>query len=255
MKRIATIGVAIIVFLFSTNVVRSATVDAKLVEITATISSFGTMNMDFLKIADDTDVGAIEFGAVENTVGDWSTLPKAYIKISVIDDAPSWTLRVYTDNFKDQPAPEISTWGYQYGGLVDHTRPGAKVALGWLASESLRGSTGPVTGNPADGRKLDNTVDPPQWLSGGNGFTYLKDKSDNDDPIQPGNQGFVITDGYLTVAFGSPSYTRVVRPDLEPGNIELATATSPFYFYVEGQFRGASAADYGTMINFDLVSE
>ncbi len=248
-----TLGAALIAAAFTANVVHAASADTKTVDVSATISGVSALNVEVRKISDDSLATAIGFGSVANTVPAWSTLPGEYVKISVDDNETSWELKAYTENFGGV-LPATATWGWQYGGMIAPAREGAKVALGWLANPTTI-PAGPATGNPADGRKMDTTVNPPVWQAGGNGFTYLKDSADGDTPEQEGDQSFDIASGYLNVAFGSFAETRIVRPNLESATELLATPTTPFYVYLEGQFSGAPPAAYSTTVKFDLINK
>lgn len=251
MKKMATLGAALLAAAFTANVAHAASADTKTVDVSATISGVSALNVEVRKITDDTVATAIGFGSVANTVAPWSTLPGEYVKISVDDNETSWALKIYTENFGGV-LPDTTTWGWQYGGMIAPARDGAKVALGWLANPTTIASPGPGTGDPALGRALDAGGN---WIAGGNGFTYVKDSADGDTPTQTGDQSFDITSGYLNVAFGSFSETRIVRPNLETATELLASPTAPFYLYVEGQFNGAPPAAYSTTIKFDLINQ
>jgi hypothetical protein len=253
MKRFVSLGAAVIAVAFASTLVHSAPADSKDVDVSATILGVGRLTVSTHKIADDTLVAPnkINFGSVENTVGEWSTLPTEYVKVTVEDNETAWKLKTYSDNFGGV-LPDTTTWGWQFGGMIATGRPGAKVALGWLANPTLIAAPGPGTGNPANGRAVD--IDG-KWIAGGNGFTYLKDKADGDAPEQEGDQSFHMEDDYINIAQGSFSETRIMRPNLEAGNEKLDTQTTPFYVYVEGQFNGAPPAVYSTTIKLDLVNE
>jgi hypothetical protein len=149
--------------------------------------------------------------------------------------------------------------------MVDEGKVGKKVGMGWTVREII---TSPITtGNPADGRKPldpDLPYSEDNWQAGGNGFTYLKDKSDQNTPEPDGieapdgstDQSFQYTSGYINVAYGGFQTTKLVRPELQKAVLELkgADAKKPFFYFLEGNFSGASAATYVTVIYFDLVN-
>lgn len=261
MKRIATLGAAVLAAAFSANAVYAAPADSKSVDVSAVISGVSTVNVKTLKIADNSDSATalkLDFASVPNTVAEWSTQPSEYIKLSVIDNENGWKLKTYTDNagptvILDGSETSTTTWGYQYGGLVSPTRAGAKIGMGWLVNPTVIAG-GPALGDPAKGRVVDS--DKKVIPAESNGFTYLKDKADLDDPTQTGDQSFVGADagGYTVVAFGDFTSARITRPNLQDGN-EAIAAGSDFFYYVEGQFRGAKPASYTGKIVFDLVNQ
>jgi len=257
------LGAALIAAAFTTQMVHAVPADSKSVAVSAVITGSSIVNVKTLKMSDNSDSATplkLEFPSVTNTVGEWSTQPNEYIKLSVVNSENGWKLKTYTDNagptvVLDGSVASTTTWGYQYGGLVSPTRAGAKVGMGWLVNTTVIPG-GPALGDPANGRvlKADKvTVDPA--LS--NGFTYLKDKADIDVPTQDEDQSFAAADlgGYTVVAFGDFISTRITRPNLQDGNEALATGSADFFYYVEDQFRGAKPASYTGKIVFDLVNQ
>ncbi|MBP9128448.1 MAG: hypothetical protein KBG07_06735 [Elusimicrobia bacterium] len=247
MKRIATLGAAIIAAAFVENVVHAAVVATKQVDVSATVSGLSDLKTEVKNVADNTDATVMAFPAIAAGEPEWANKPQQYVKVTVDNNsALSWRLRSYTNNFAPiAPADKvahIALWGEQFGGLKGAV-PGAKASLAWLVNPTVI-PDGPGVGNPVDGTT--------------NGFTFLKDFQDFDISVTTADdESFAVADaaGYTNMAFGAPSYTRIVRPNVVGGNEPLATRNTPFYYYVEGNFGGAVATTYTTTINFDLINQ
>lgn len=247
MKRIVTLGAVLIATAFIQNVVHAAVVATKPVDVSATVTGLSDLKTEVKTIVGDVDGTALTFGTVGAGAGDWANQPTQYVKVTVDNNAAlSWRLRSYTDNFAPiAPADKsahIAVWGEQFGGMKGSVA-GAKAGLAWLVNPTTIAG-GPGLGNPVDGKT--------------NGFTFLKDKQDFDIVVTTStDESFAVADaaGYTNVAFGAPTFTRIVRPNLAAGNEALATRNAPFYYYVEGNFGGAVATSYGTTIKFDLINE
>lgn len=247
MKRIATLGAVLIAAAFIENTVHAAVVATKPVTVSATVTGLSDLKTEVKTIAGDVDDTSLAFGTVAAGVGEWANKPAQYVKITVDNNAAlSWRLRSYTDNFAPiapaDKAAHVAVWGEQFGGLKGAVA-GAKASLGWLVNPTT------IAGGPAVGNPVDGTT---------NGFTFLKDKQDFDIAVTTStDESFSVADaaGYTNMAFGAPTYTRIVRPNVAGGNEPLATRNTPFYYYVEGNFGGAVATSYATTINFDLINE
>jgi hypothetical protein len=218
----------------------ATTVDTYNTSVTATVGAVNAFTRNIRKIADNSADTAISFGAQSSAAPLWGSKPSQYLALSIDDNAPSWNLRVYTDNFASLPA--TATWGYQYGGLKGNV-DGAKAAMGWmvLPNTDTNASGGPGLGNPADGST--------------NGWTFIKDKSDQDDPSTASDDSFAGFPGYLNVAYGASSFTSIVRPNLTGGAEQLPARTDPFYMYFEGNFNGAPAASYSANLKLELINQ
>ncbi|MBL0059211.1 MAG: hypothetical protein IPP35_08920 [Elusimicrobia bacterium] len=265
MKRIVTLGAAVLAVAFSVSIARAAetTVGTNDVTVGAKVLGASALYTDVKLIADNTDPGSrvLRFGDIAAGASAWSNKPLEYVQITVDDnhvsaDGKGWRLRTYTNNFPalnlgdaDQVKQTTTTWGYNFGGLKGDVNS-AKAAMGWWASTSTVVG-GPVIGNPEQGLT--------------NGFTFLKDGKDFDDPstveivggVNKKDESFTASDaaGYCNVAFGSPSFTRVVKPATADGNLPTLTPTTPFYYYVGANFNGAAKATYDTKIMFDLIEQ
>jgi hypothetical protein len=249
MKKMLTLGAAIVSAAFLSNVVHAAVAQSGLVGVGAVVSeSPSTLDIRVLDIATGDVAANVNFGSPSNAVPVWSTLAPNVVEIKVVN-ANSWELKTYTDNFAGVPPTDQQLWGTQYGGMIDAAKVGKKVGMGWALKTSRVPATDVTVGNPSDGKI--------------NGFTYLKDKSDQDDPATVGadaNEGFDMGSGYINVAFGGYTETNIVIPtktDPVTGGFAptlLANPGDPFFCYFEGNFSGASAATYETTVHFDLVN-
>lgn len=218
------------------------------VPVTATVEGTNVLTAQTKNIVGNTDATTITFGAIAATPALWGNLAQQYIGVSVLDNAPSWRLRSMTNNFTTQPS--TTTWGFAYGGLV--ATNGAKAPMAWLNNTTLL-PAGPVTGNPA--------TEPAK------GWTFLKDMRDVDDPATLstttangfGNhdESFPAADaqGYTNIAFGAPSFTRIVRPNATGGSDELTNTNDAWYFYVEADFKSSPAASYTSILILELLNQ
>lgn len=280
MKKLVSLGAAIVSVAFFSNAVHAAQADLQTIGVGAIVSeSASQMDLRVLNIETEAAVAEVDFGAPMNNVPQWSTLAPHVVEIKLVN-ANNWELKTYTDNFvgvsdADKASEAfIDKWGYQYGGLVDEGKVGKKVGLGWSVKETFLKENDLSTGNPANGRGIvkdadgNTVIDPvtgkPKWETGGNGFTYLKDKSDKDTPEENGqeapdgstDQSFLGAGGYVNIAYGNYKNTNLVRPELEEPVVALEgdAAEQPFFYYLEGNFSGAPAATYKTIVNFELVN-
>jgi hypothetical protein len=168
-------------------------------------------------------------------------LANQYVAITVNDNAVSWRLRVYTNNFNDAPNPAV--WGYNYGGLVN-----AQLALiatmGWYCTAS---NTIPNTGNP----QFPATT----------GWKNFLDKMDADNPSTGSvNESFSSMDdgGYTNIAYGTGSYTRVIRPNIAgPQSVSLNKFNDTFYLYLEAGTPPNTDmnATYNATVVMDLIHQ
>jgi hypothetical protein len=234
---------------------QAATVDTATVDVTATVTGVSTLTTQPKNIdtdtddTNDTDATNIAFGSIGAGTGVWGNLPGQYVRINVDDNAPSWRLSAYSNNFGGA-VPDPADWpGTQFGGMISQGGIlGQRAPMAWMSLPNTV-ANGPGTGLPSD---------PTQ------GWTFMKDLADQDDPATATNdESFAASDaaGFTNVAFGAASFTNIVRPNLDDpatpqseGSETLAGRTDPFYWYVEADFSGSSAADYGTTINLDLIN-
>ena len=220
---------------FEINYVGGATVT-----VNASVTGSNTLTTQAKSIAGNGSSTTITYATIVGHPAAWSTLADQYIQISVDDNAPSWRLRSFTNNFVGISSVPTNVWGYAYGGLKGDVN-GAKAAVAWRNNSTIL-STGPTTGNPQTGT---------------NGWTFIKDMRDEDDPIAVGDQSFVAADlaGYTNIAFGAPSYTRMVNPTVEGGSESLATITTPWFYYTEADFSPSPAATYSTSLVLELLNQ
>lgn len=260
MNKFANMGAALVAVTLAVGSVYAAPADTEVLPVGAIITAApADLTLEVRKISDNTLVTdkKVDFGSVVNSAPAWGTVAPQYVKMSV-DNPSGWELKTYTDNFTfTGTVPDKAIWGQQFGGLIGPAGSGKKVGMGWTVKNSALPFASLTPGDPKDGRKLVGT--PPVFAPGGNGFTYLKDKADQNLTDEtgadvPGDQVFDMNSGYINIAFGNIDETRIVAPELESGQVKLAAANSPMYLYVEGNFRGASAATYSTVINYDLVN-
>jgi hypothetical protein len=209
------------------------------VGVSATVLGVNTLTAEPRNVSDDQPAPGVAFGSVSPGGSAWSELADQYLRVAVNDNAASWRLRAYSNNFASPPS--TATWGFQYGGLIGNVA-GAKAPGAWLTNPNAIPG-GPGVGNPADGTS--------------NGWTFLKDFHDVDDPGAAGDSSFAGSDadGYTNIAFGSPSFTRIVRPNIGGGSEALATPTSPFFFYLEADFSASPADSYSGTYVLELINQ
>jgi len=245
MKKLFALGAAVLVAGIVTTARAETIVAVNTADVSATVTGLSALFTDVLKMSDNSAVvdRTLKFGTIAGNPAAWSNKPGEAIKIKVDDNALSWRLRTYTDNFAT--APSTTTWGFNFGGLKGNV-DGAKASMGWmiLPDTGTHAAGGPGTGDPSQ-------VPP-------NGWTFVKDAKDYDDPnTAASDESFASSDGagYTNVAFGTASFTRIVRPNIGGGNEALASRDADFYYYAEANFNGATAATYGTTIKFDLINQ
>ena len=216
------------------------------VPFSATVVGVNSLTTQLKLVSTNVNQSSATFPIITGTQSTWSVLAQQYVETRVSDNALAWELRVYSNNFPTT-VPSTTTWGRQYGGLIGNVS-GAKVPMAWLVNPNPIGNPGPATGNPV------NSI--------ANGWTFLKDTRDVDDPSTPivvsppsGDESFAASDdaGFTNIAFGSPNFTRIVRPNAG-GSEALATTTSPFFVYFEGDFASSPAASYSTNLVLELIN-
>ncbi|OGS19241.1 MAG: hypothetical protein A2219_08680 [Elusimicrobia bacterium RIFOXYA2_FULL_50_26] len=241
MKRSIKLAVAVLAVatLASRIVCAETSVATNNISASASITAVNTLTTELLKIADNTLSAALAFGNVSSGGTAWNTLPESYVKVTVQDNSVAWRLRIYSDNY--DTAPSTAVYGYSYGGLRGDVT-GSKVPMAWLNNTTL------IAGGPAVGNPVVGTT---------NGWIFLKDEKDVDDPLLADDQSFIGSDavGYTNIAFGAASYTRIVRPNVTGLSEELTTPTAPFYLYTEGDFSSAPAATYTGTIKLELLNQ
>jgi len=196
---------------------------------TANIQASTSLSVQAKKISDNSNVSSIDFGDVPGTTGD--DLAPHYVAVDVDSNYSAWELEIYTDNFTTQP--DTTTWGYQYGGMVDTGKDGGhRVGMKWGAYVSTT-----------------TVADPPANIDVWN---YLKDKKDINPPGETKmSWAAAHADGYTNIAYGGPDYTMVV----EPGTTGTKDTDSKLAVYAVGLFGSAPADSYSTVIGFDLYHE
>jgi gliding motility-associated-like protein len=172
-------------------------------------------------IADDqVQAGGLGFDLAFSS--DMFKVSKQYVKLDYVPytNAPAWRLDMYTDN-KASPAL------LQMGGLIGVSSNAAHVPLAWKMSTA----TLPPTVLPVD--IMVSTG------SAAQGWGWLKDKSDVDDPTTPNmNESWAVAynGGYTAIASGGLSNS----------------APATVYLYFEGDFNGAPADNYSCNIWLDM---
>ncbi|MBK7207426.1 MAG: hypothetical protein IPH91_03995 [Elusimicrobia bacterium] len=264
MKKLFAFGTAALVAGFVTTARAETVVAVNTVDAVATVSVVDDLYTDVMIMSNNnlTAVRTLNFGTINGTPALWSNKPLQAVKIKVDDNAPSWRLRTYTDNFP-ATTPTTTTWGWNFGGMK--AGDGNKAAMGWmiLPDTGTHAGGGPGTGDPQFGSIKSTTTG---LITGGNGWTYLKDFKDYNDPsndvIVDGkntkDESFTGSDagGYCNIAFGNPSSTTIVRPNVNPGNEALLGGRlADFYYYAEANFNGSAGGDYATTVKFDLINE
>lgn len=210
------------------------------VPVSLVVAGVNTLNSQIKNVSDNANAANVTFPSFSGPQSSWSLVANQYMQLSVDDNSVGWRLRLYSNNFTSQPS--TTTWGFQYGGLIGG--PGAKIPMAWLLNPNTIPG-GPGIGVPAN--PANSTI---------NGWTFLKDARDVDDPAAAGDSSFVGADagGYTNIAFGSPAFTRIVRPNLAGGSEALATTTSPFFLYFKGDVSAAPASSYTTNLVLDLIN-
>lgn len=242
MKRIIALGGVLAVAAVALTSVHAATsVDSKTANVSVTIDGFNSITMA-IKNMDHTVATGIGFANVDPAGSTWIAKGSQYVELSVNDNINTgWELRNYTDNFNFAGGilPSTTVWGYQYGGLRG-TVDGQRAGVGWmvLPDTGVVQFQGPDAGNPVN--------------SGTNGWTFLKDRSDQNPPGST-DQSFDGSAGYKNIAFGGLTETRIVRPDAG-GSQPLLTRTSKFYYFLGGDFKGLAPGTYSATITFELMN-
>lgn len=263
MKKLFALGAAALVAGFVTTARAETVVAVNTVDAVATVNVVDDLYTDVMIMSSNalTPTRVLDFGTITGTPALWSNKPLQAVKIKVDNNAQSWRLRTYTENFP-AATPSTTTWGWNFGGMK--AGDGAKAAMGWmiLPDTGTHAAGGPGTGDPANGSiKSTSNV-----IIGGNGWTYLKDSKDYNDPsndiivdgINTKDESFTGSDaaGYCNIAFGGPSTTNIVRPNIDPGNELLSSGRDgDFFFYAEANFNGAPGGSYSTTVKFDLINE
>ena len=232
MKRIAKLGGVVAALLFVSVAVKAATI-TRMANVTATVTSTATLTADVRLISNDNPAGELAFGTVELGASAWANMPPQYVNLRVVNNSANWRLRLTTKNFAT--APSTSTWGFAYGALKGDVE-GALVPLAWRASTETTTGYSPAMGDPGANPSV--------------GWTFIKDQQDQNDPDNTsGDQSFAWVDantGYCNIAYGSAGGTNVVAlsPTVDEATA-LPTPDSEFKLFVEGNFNGATAANYG----------
>ena len=104
------------------------------VGVSATIGVSDILALQAKNISDDAAVGAVTFGNVANE----RVVAPQYVEINVDSNRNSWELDIYTDNFAT--APDTTTWGTQYGGLIG-TTAGNRAPMLWETYDEKEAAT------------------------------------------------------------------------------------------------------------------
>ncbi|MEE9316402.1 MAG: hypothetical protein V3U97_04760, partial [bacterium] len=181
----------------------------KSVPASATVTGVSTLSVEPVTYGGGT-AAAIAFGSVSPGAG-FLAAPQ-YVKVDHDDNSLAWEIKIYTDNFATEPS--TTTWGYNYGGMIGLV-PGARLSMGWHArvDNSLTLASAFAAEDPA--------ADPTE------GWNFVKDKSDKDIPGTGEDESWLGPLGdasYANVAYGSPTWQRVIDPLVGP----------PDYSYVDG---------------------
>ena len=191
-------------------------------------SSASSLEVSAKNIVDNSTAAAMSFDTTYPI--DNYKLADQYIEVIFSSTKPVWQIDVYTDNF--EVSPDTEKWGYQYGGLINSSfKKGYLLPLGWKVFDST-----PVSPSPGDP------------CTENNGWFYIKDKSDVDDPEAPGDQSweYAQQQGYTVIVSGGIDYA-----NLRDG----IPCSSPVYLYIEGLFECVPAGDYEGTIWLDLFSQ
>jgi len=207
-------------------------ISSSTVAMSATVSGVNSMTVT-------TPLGAIAFGTLGSGGAAYSTKATQYVQIAVNNNAASWKVRTWTNNYGSQPS--TTTWGFQYGGLKGAVN-GDKISMGWQASSATAAGINLVAGDPA--------------TSASNGWTYLKDIKDVWDNVIVPHNDFATSDaaGYTTVAYGNGTYTNINVPNAVGGSRALTNRTDSFYLYTEADLSVASADTYTGTLVIDLTN-
>ena len=231
-KTIWLVGVVTIFLLFVALGTSLAVVDQTgTVPATATLGASTSLTVQAKRIIDNTNVSSIDFGSLPGGTGD--DLAPHYVAVEAHSNYGVWELEIYTNNFAAQPS--TTTWGYQYGGMVDTGADGGnRVPMKWGAYISTT-----------------TVADPPANL---NQWMYLKDKKDINPPGETKmSWAEAHADGYTNIAYGGPDYMNVIQPGGPTGGVP--DTDNKLALYVVGQFGPAPADSYSTVIGFDLYHE
>jgi len=202
----------------------------------ATLGGVSTLSVEAV-IYDGASTGSIAFGPV--SAGEGFLVPPQYIKVDHDDNSLAWEIKIYTENFETEPS--TTTWGYNYGGMIGLV-PGARTPMGWHAGIANSLTSKFAAGDPG----AETTV----------GWNFIKDKSDKDIPDTEEDESWLGPEedaAYANVAYGTPTWQRVVDPFVGSPDWSYEDGDKTFVVEVEGCFGEASADTYGTTISFDLV--
>jgi hypothetical protein len=180
----------------------------------------GVLTITPKNFTDNSPAAGLTFSTIYPT--DTYKVPQQYFEVSYVSTRPVWQIDVYTDN-------STADTGYQSGGLINQSTHTSRMPLGWKVFAST--PSVPSTGDPS-------VPD--------NGWFWLKDKNDNDDPGTYGDESWshAQKEQYTTFVYGGQTYSY-----LKDGPL----AASPVYLCLEAIMDGvAGGATYYSMIWFDL---
>lgn len=245
LKKVA--GLAVALFVAAVVAAPAVRAENRVAGTTVTVSitiapSANPLTTQLKNVSDDLNAANVAFPAFSGPQSSWTLVASQYMQVTVDNNALAWRLRLYSNNFTEQPS--TTTWGFQYGGLKGNV-DGAKIPMAWLVNpNTIPSGPAATVGGIAD--PANSTI---------NGWTFLKDARDVDDPVAAGDSSFGASDlgGFTNIAFGAPSFTRIVRPNVG-GSEALTTIASPFYVYFKGDVSAAPAASYTTNLVLDLFN-
>lgn len=201
------------------------------VNVTATVLSPNTVNYTIKNVTDNNTAASFGFGTLNGVQSNWGTLAKQYIEMNVLDNAGTWILRGYTDNFATNPSTTV--WGTNYYGAMNQDNPpaggGCKVYVGMSVSSYV------VTGGMLPSVPDNGSMTSP--------WKVVADK--HDSPFVPAN-------GNLAV--GGPSWCKIY-PATTADGILLASSSSPMYWYVDADFSSAVADSYTAKFKLELLNQ
>jgi hypothetical protein len=251
LKKIGIMGLALMsMILIKTSKAHALTmVGSSTFTVGATVTGVSTVTATLKLITTNVVVPGGSFTTLASSKS-WDSEADQYVDLTVNDNAISWRMRTYTNNFSTSSSfysPSTATWGLQYGGLVSTNTAGGKASMGWQASTSTVAGGYNInrttsTGNPADPLT---------------GWTFYKDAQDDwavsfaTDAAKFYNADAT---GYTNIAFGGNGSTNIVEPLVTGGSVTLPKATQDFFLYWDADFSTAGAASYKATVLVELIN-
>jgi hypothetical protein len=204
----------------------AATVHADAVEVNGVVAPVGTVDSTYLLMSNPTPTPAGHAAFTFTASGSesaWSAAPLEVLRVSVRCNATSWKLRLYSSNFSVCPGDG------QYGGARRVGGGAVIAAMGWRVLSSFS-AVGPTVAVP------------------GVAWNYVIDRCN-------GNFASAVADGYANIAFGGPTYTRIVQPSQPDPYPELSSPTAYFYVHAEADLKDRPAGNYQAPLVLELVTQ